>query len=105
MKRWLLLVLVLLLILSGCTVGGDPSHTDSSEETETSAPPPGIYDAENPIEAETAGAVSAYQLDSGVCTIAFMGKKLLLFYNDGESATRVVSLDRQNEYIQYETVL
>lgn len=99
MKRCLLYVLVLLLLLSGCT-GELSEATQPSTVTPsvTTVPEtvPSIYDPENPVEALTEGAVRAYSLDEDCSSIAFMGDQLLLFSCDGYGPTRLTRLDSKN---------
>lgn len=103
MKRWLSYVLVLLLLLSGCS--GEPSEetqasTVAPSETTVPETVPSIYDPENPIEELTEGAVRAYSLDEDCSSIAFMGEQLLLFSCDGYGPTRLTRLDSENYSVE-----
>lgn len=88
MKRWLWLILTLLLLLSGCT----------AEEPETSATPENTSSVETMLSAVSlmrAGfsqendAVLSLPLDSNCTGIAFMGEDLLLFCSDGSGTTQL----------------
>ncbi len=76
MKK-LLVFILLCLVLTAC--GGQQEATDAT--TEVTAPPViGLYDAENPIEKATNGAVRAYLLDGNDHTgLLNIGDKLVLF--------------------------
>lgn len=109
MKRWLLFVLVLLLTLSGClwepVEQTQPTQTTAPMETSIPETKPSIYNPDDPIEEETAGAVCGYTLEDDRCDIAFMGESLLLFYNDGYGPTRLVLLDPETHSEKFTTEL
>lgn len=81
MKRCLCLLLVTLL-LTGC--GTKPAQEPAQQP---STEPTGLYDAENPMEQQTGGAVRAYPLAEGSAytKLCMMGSKLLLAAETGEA--------------------
>ena len=86
MKRWLTILLALMLLLGGCKENAGNNTT----ALPTTAPPtePGLYNADHPIGAQTDGMVRVYPLDfSGSVSAAFMGEDLLIFSNDEDSTT------------------
>ena len=104
MKAARFLLLILCFLLSGCTVNV-PEITESfpTELTTTPLVPetqPSLYDPDSSVEQQTGGAVRAYLLDENCSGIAFMGKQLLLFLNDGYGPTIVSRLDRENERVE-----
>lgn len=83
MKRFALFLLVVLL-LSGCTVKQPPETVQS---TPPSTKPSGLYDPESRIEKDTGGAVRVYPLkESGWTALYGMGSHLLLV-NDEKMMT------------------
>lgn len=91
MKRWLAL-LAIVLLFSGCSNAAPPEDDDSSP-TPLPQPPsltvPMLYDADDPMESLTKGAVRAYLPEGGQCTyIAPMGKNLLLFSGENVALYR-----------------
>ena len=104
MKATLVLMLVLCLLLPGCAADV-PEATETSTSEATTVPPvpetqPSLYDPKAPVEQQTAGAVRAYPLDENCSGIAFMGKQLLLFFNDGFGPTLLSRLDGDNERVE-----
>ena len=104
MKASLFLLLILCFFLSGCTVD-TPAITESfpTESTTISSVPetqPSLYDPDSFIEQQTNGAVCAYLLDENCSGIAFMGRQLLLFLNDGYGPTIISRLDMENERVE-----
>lgn len=86
MKRWLTILLALMLLLGGCKENAGNNTT----ALPTTAPPtePGLYNADHPIGTQTDGVVRVYPLDfSGSVSAAFMGEDLLIFSNDEDSTT------------------
>ena len=81
MKRLTVILLVLLLILCGCT----PKNNDTTFDYTPGATAPTVelYDPNSDIEEETNGAVRAYPLEGynadGFC---FMGQNIILFSQD-----------------------
>jgi len=101
MKKWCLLLALLLAFLTGCrkptesTPQTNPSGTEATEPTK-----PGIYDGENPIETATNGAVKAFRPESGTClAIVPVGEDLLLFEENtlslltGENLVETLSVE------------
>jgi hypothetical protein len=78
MKRFLLLVL-LLLLLAGCHA----DVTDGTEET-TESQSLTLYSPNSEIEQNTAGAVRLYATEARYSSLSFMGQKLLLRSNDNK---------------------
>ena len=78
MKRFLLLV-VLLLLLAGC-------HADVTDGTEETTEPQSLtlYSPNSEIEQNTAGAVRLYATEARYSSLSFMGQKLLLRSNDNK---------------------
>lgn len=86
MKRWLTILLALMLLLGGCKENDGNDTTAQS----TTVPPtePGLYYDEHPLQVQTSGALRVYPLDfSGSVTTAFMGEDLLVFSQDEDSTT------------------
>jgi hypothetical protein len=87
-KKWIVIVLVLLLILSGCgakpdvqtDVGNDHSQTETDQPQMVS-----LYDPNHQAEKATNGAVRAYLLGDGSYTgLMDFGGKLLVISQGGE---------------------
>lgn len=79
MKKWLCLILALLM-LTGCAGPGGQDGRQTEPVTE------GLYDENYPLEQQTAGAVRAYPLDTAGYTAAYMmGSKLLLLSPEGNA--------------------
>ena len=87
MKRFVILILALALLLCGCgsqvsqpaAVPGETQHTDAQPAAIT------LYNPNDPVEAETEGAVRAYPLGDGDYThIVAMGEKLLVVSAGGD---------------------
>ena len=83
MKRLLPLLLVLLL-LAGCTAGNREDTLPATPDTTQATTPPGLYDPENSVEAATNGAVRAYPLlADNYFRLCAMGSRVLLVSDDG----------------------
>lgn len=91
MKRWLAL-LAIALFLSGCSNATPQENIDNTPATLPPIPgitAPALYDAQNPIEELTNGAVKAYSPENGECSyIAPLGKNILLFAGDNVTLYR-----------------
>lgn len=90
MKRFLLILTILALLLTGC--GGEPDNTETTIAIpETTVPEtteaPGLYDPDFRLEGESFDALRLYPLGRGTCSgMAYMGEDLLLFFT-GDSTT------------------
>lgn len=109
MKRWLLLLLAVLLVLSGCN--GDPvpetipSTPPQTSETTQHIPGPSLYLADSQVEAGTQGAVQAYLPETGaLATYGFMGDDPVLFAY-GESEIYVTRISAETGEILAEGTL
>lgn len=104
MKRCLMFILAVILLLSGCTWDSpeqtQPSTTLPPVETQPPATAPSLLDPENSASVKTDGALAAIRLEGGECDFAFMGDKLLLFYNDGLRPTRLCRLEMENYSVE-----
>lgn len=81
MKKILLLILVSVLLLSGCAV-----YDEADDTTTIQTEPPGYYVSASEIEQQTGGAVRRYDLpESGYRWISAIGDQILLA-SDGETA-------------------
>ena len=96
MKKYVCLVLALMLVLlAGCS-GGEESPQETVPVTE------GLYDKDYPLEQQTSGAVRAYPLDiTGYTDAYMMGNKLLLMTPEGSA---IVLYGEQGEVIAAGTV-
>ena len=97
MKRSLLLILLILVLLAGCAMK-KPEQTQPSTTQATTEPPaattaPSLLDSDNAIVKATNGALLALSLEEGECYFTFMGEKPLLFYYEGDAATRLIRLE------------
>lgn len=86
MKKLVFAILALLL-LSGCSQPPQPSDattvpTEPTITTEPIAVNQSFYVENSPIELATGGAVTAYQMDSGVTGLARLGENLLVCVDD-----------------------
>ena len=89
MKRWLCF-LMMALLLAGCAAE-DPSAENTAAAGEADAQTSGLYDPENEVESNTAGAVRAYSLIKGdFSAIVAMGEDYLLF---GQNTLTVLTGD------------
>ena len=85
MKRMTALLLIILL-LTGCGATEVPEATvpAPTEIAATDAELVSLYDADSPVEEQTAGAVRAYPLgDTANAELLTMGDKLLVVFDDG----------------------
>lgn len=91
MKRWILLVMILLLILSGCNTDG-PNNTEGTLPGTTTQPPTqppvSVYIQGGALEKNTDGAVKTYAIDGGeIIGIDNLGEDIVVFAYDGEKTT------------------
>ena len=88
MKKWIVIVLVLLLILSGCSANPDVQTDVGNDHSQTEKDQPqmvSLYDPNHQAEKATNGAVRAYLLGDGSYTgLMDFGGKLLVISQGGE---------------------
>ena len=101
MKRCRLILILLCLLLAGCS--GDTEETVFPTQTEAipvaAAPPAGLHDPENPLQARYDGALRAYPLHiPGVDGMKAMGSDLLVF-SDTDVSTIITRLSGEELYI------
>ena len=102
MKRYLL-ILVIALILCGCTPGSQMETTSPEPETQATeitplVSPDGLYDPNSDLEEHTSGALQVYPLNrSDAVEMLRMGDDLLLF--SGENATTLTKLSGDTRHI------
>ena len=109
MKRWLLLLLAVLLVLSGCDGKPVPETTQSTppqtSETTERVPGPSLYVADSYLETLTQGAVQVFLPGKGtLMTYGFMGDDPVLF-SYGESEIYVTRISAETGEVLAETVL
>jgi len=103
MRKWCLL-LALLIFLSGCAAQTDSDeYTDPSQAEPTEPSGTVLYDGDHKIETQTGGAVKAYLLGERECLgMAPMGEDWLLFGKDrlillmGEELEEVLTVNVPN---------
>ena len=109
MKRWLLLLLAVLLVLSGCQDEPVPETTQptppQTSETTEHIPGPSLYRENSWMETNTQGAVRVYLPEEGaILTYGFMGDDPVLF-SYGETEFFVSRLDADTGEVLYEGTL
>ena len=94
MKRWLTVLTVLLLLLTGCAeeVPQETPTSTTAATTVPTEPDPGLYDPNHPITQQTDGAIAAYPLDKADYILVPMGEKLLLKDFDRDARTMQLTL-------------
>ena len=103
MRKWCLL-LAMLMFLSGCAAQtNSDKHTDPSQAEPTEPSGTVLYDGDHKIETQTDGAVKAYLLGKRECLgMAPMGEDWLLFGKDrmillkGQELEEVLTVDVPN---------
>lgn len=106
MKRWLTVLAVLLLLLTGCTEEV-PQETQVPTTVATAAPTepdPGLYDPNHSITQQTGGAIAAYPLEGNGHSLYPMGEKRLLIRFE-EKEARLTLLSGETCVREVETVL
>ena len=92
MKRWIVWLLILMLVLTGCNPdvpdntiqGTKPGNTTQQATT----PPVSLYISGSSLEQKTKGAVKVYSVESGAVTrIDNLDDDIVVFTSDGESTT------------------
>lgn len=92
MKRWIIWLLILVLVLSGCNTDV-PNSTNEGTETQNTTqqpntPPVSLYVSGSPLETKTEGAVRVYTVDGGDITgIVSLDGDIVVFTYDGEKTT------------------
>ena len=92
MKRWIIWLLILMLVLSGCNTDEPNSTTLGTEPVDTTQQPtvPAIclYDEGSRLEKQTEGAVCVYAPEGGEVTgIGFLGADIVVFAYDENQTT------------------
>ena len=110
MKRWLLLLLAVLLVLSGCDGNPVPETTQTTPpqtvETTERIPGPTLYTADSRLETETQGAVQVFIPKTGaLLTYGFMGEDPVLFSMVGEDTLHAARICAETGEILAETTL
>ena len=106
MKRWLTVLAVLLLLLTGCTEEV-PQETQAPTTAATAAPTEpdlGLYDPNHSITQQTGGAIAAYPLEGNGHSLYPMGEKRLLIRFE-EKEARLTLLSGETCVREVETVL
>ena len=109
MKRWLLLLLAALLVLSGCDGKTVPETTQSTppqtSETTQHIPGPSLYVADSRLEQDTQGAVQVFLPETGaIVTYGFMGDDPVLF-SLGEDKIYVTRISADTGEVLFEGTL
>lgn len=80
MKHWVIALLTVAALLTGCQVQTQPPETTQipEESTEATEPLPSCYVENSPMERGTGGAVKLYQLEQSVTGMGMLGDHLLL---------------------------
>lgn len=97
MKRWLTVLAVLLLLLTGCAEE-IPEQTLAPTAATTTAPTepdPGLYDPNHALTKATAGAITAFPLEGTGYRVYSFGEKLLLA-QFAQNATVLTVLSGEN---------
>lgn len=92
MKRWMLWLLILALILSGCK-GEEPNSTNQGSQPsgfgqQPTNPPVSLYVSDSALEQQTDGAVQVFACEGGeIIGIDDMGSDMVVYTYDGEKTT------------------
>ena len=92
MKRWIVWLLFLVLMLSGCNTDGPNNTTDGTQPSTTTQqptiPPVSLYISDSTLEQDTEGAVKVYSVQGGAVTgIYNLAGDIVVFACDGETTT------------------
>ena len=101
MKRWYPALILLCLLLAGCSgKGGETTFPTQTEAVPVeAAPPAGLHDPDDPVEVRYGDALRAYPLSAAnVAGMKAMGSDLLVF-SDTEVSTRITRLSGEELYI------
>ena len=91
MKRWYPALILLCLLLAGCSGKGEETTFPTQTEAVPveAAPPAGLHDPDDPVEVRYGDALRAYPLSApNVAGMKAMGSDLLVF-SDTEASTRI----------------
>ena len=98
MKRWLALLLALVLLLGGCGSDPDTTEPEQTQPTTVPAPPPdfAIYQDAHSVEVLTDGAVSCYRIQGeGYYGLLPMNDGILLLSGDEQTTLTYLGEDGQ----------
>ena len=101
MKRWYPALILLCLLLAGCSGKGEETTFPTQTEAVPveAAPPAGLHDPSDPVEVRYGDALRAYPLSAAnVAGMKAMGSDLLVF-SDTEVSTRITRLSGEELYI------
>ena len=101
MKRWYPALILLCLLLAGCSGKGEETTFPTQTEAVPveAAPPAGLHDPDDPVEVRYGDALRAYPLSAAnVAGMKAMGSDLLVF-SDTEVSTRITRLSGEELYI------
>ena len=101
MKRWYPALILLCLLLAGCSGKGEETTFPTQTEAVPveAAPPAGLHDPYDPVEVRYGDALRAYPLSAAnVAGMKAMGSDLLVF-SDTEVSTRITRLSGEELYI------
>ena len=101
MKRWYPALILLCLLLAGCSGKGEETTFPTQTEAVPveAAPPAGLHDPDDPVEVRYGDALRAYPLSAAnVAGMKVMGSDLLVF-SDTEVSTRITRLSGEELYI------
>lgn len=100
MKRWLIWLLAVLLVLSGCDAAPGKETTQPTAQPtkqETTAPAPSLYVTDSHIEKLTDGTVKVYAPEGAVTGAGFMGEDIVVFsVSEDGSATDVARISGED---------
>ena len=94
MKRWYPALILLCLLLAGCSGKGEETTFPTQTEAVPveAAPPAGLHDPNDPLEVRYGDALRAYPLSiPGVAGLKAMGSDLLVF-SDTQVSTLITRL-------------
>ena len=101
MKRWYPALILLCLLLAGCSGKGEETTFPTQTEAVPmeAAPPAGLHDPNDPLEMRYGDALRAYPLSiPGVAGLKAMGSDLLVF-SDTQVSTLITRLSGEELYI------
>ena len=101
MKRWYPALILLCLLLAGCSGKGEETTFPTQTEAVPveAAPPDGLHDPNDPLEVRYGDALRAYPLSiPGVAGLKAMGSDLLVF-SDTQVSTVITRLSGEELYI------
>jgi len=110
MKRWLIGILALLLLLSGCDGEPKPETTQTGPQqtaTETTVPPgPSLYTPGSAMEENSGGSIRVFTPEGGsLMGWGFMGRDPVLFLATEEQTTEAVRIHGESGEILARNVL